>query len=48
MATPQDKIIEQLESDIERYKLEVFDLKGEVKILKAMIKDVTSEFKKEN
>ena len=28
MATPQDKIIDQLESDIERLKLNIFELKG--------------------
>ena len=42
MATSQDKIIVQLESNIERHNLEIFDLKvlkGEVKVLKAMIKD---------
>ena len=32
--TPQDKIIEQLESDIERHKLEIFEMKGEIQILK--------------
>ncbi|SVE54122.1 uncharacterized protein METZ01_LOCUS506976 [marine metagenome] len=32
--TPQDKIIAQLESDIERNKLEMFEMKGEIQILK--------------
>ena len=46
MLTPQDKIIEQLESDIERQKLEIFELKGEIKILKKMLKDATEELQK--
>ena len=46
MPTPQDKIIEQQESDIERLKLEIFELKGEVKILKKMLKDATEEIQK--
>jgi len=28
MSTPQDNIIEKLESEIERLKLEIFELKG--------------------
>ena len=44
--TPQDRIIEQLESDIERQKLEIFELKGEIKILKQMLKDATQELQK--
>ena len=47
MSTPQDKIIEQLESDIERYKLEIFELTGEIKILKHMLKDATEEIQKQ-
>ena len=47
MATPQDKIIKQLESDIERYKLEIFELKGEVKILKMQLKEATAELQKD-
>ena len=46
MPTPQDNIIEQQESDIERLKLEIFELKGEVKILKKMLKDATEEIQK--
>ena len=30
MLTPQDNIIEKLESEIERLKLEIFELKGDV------------------
>ena len=44
--TPQDRIIEQLESDIERQKLEIFELKGEIKILKQVLKDATQEIQK--
>ena len=39
VATPQEKIIEQLESDIERLKIEIFGLKGEINILKKMLKN---------
>ena len=44
--TSQDKIIEQLESDIERHKLEIFEMKGEIKILKQMLKDASAELQK--
>ena len=44
--TPQARIIEQLESDIERQNLEIFELKGEIKILKRMLKDATQELQK--
>ena len=46
MPTPQDRIIEQQESDLERLKLEIFELKGEIKILKKMLKDATEELQK--
>ena len=46
MSTPQDSIIEQQESDLERLKLEIFELKGEIKILKKMLKDTTEELQK--
>jgi len=46
MSTPQDSIIEQQESDLERLKLEIFELKGEIKILKKMLKDATEELQK--
>ena len=46
MPTPQDKIIDQQESDIERLKLEVFELQDEIKILKRMLKDATEELQK--
>ena len=47
VSTPQDKIIDQLESDLGRYKLEVFELQAEVKILKRMLKDATEEIQKQ-
>ena len=46
MPTPQDNIIEQQESDIERLKLDIFELKGEIKILRKMLKDATEEIQK--
>ena len=47
MATPQDKIIEQLESDIERFKLEIFELKGALRITKKQLKEATLELQKQ-
>ena len=41
MGIHQDRMIELLESDIERFKLEIFELKGELKILKGQLKEVT-------
>ena len=38
VATPQDKIIEQLEQVIERQRKEIFDLKEEIQILKIQLK----------
>ena len=46
MLTPEEKIIEQLESDIERLKLEIFELKGENKILKGQLKEAAIELQK--
>jgi chaperonin cofactor prefoldin len=46
MLTPEEKIIEQLESDIERLKLEIFELKGDNKILKGQLKEATIELQK--
>ena len=43
---PQHNIIEQLVSDIERLKLEIFELKGENKILKGQLKDATLELQR--
>tara|TARA_Y100000590_G_scaffold338304_1_gene385493 strand:- start:86 stop:265 length:180 start_codon:yes stop_codon:yes gene_type:complete len=46
MLTPEEKIIQQLESDIERLKLEIFELKGDNKILKGQLKEATIELQK--
>ena len=46
MITPEEKIIEQLESDIDRLKLALFELKGENKILKGQLKEATIELQK--
>ena len=46
MPTPEEKIIEQLESDIERLKLEIFELKGENKILKGQLKEAATELQR--
>ena len=46
MITPEEKIIEQLESDIDRLKLELFELKGENKILKGQLKEATIELQR--
>ena len=47
MSTPQDNIIEKLESEIERLKLGIFELKGELKITKGQLKEATLEFQKQ-
>ena len=39
----QNKIIEQLESDVERLKLEIFELKGNNKLLKMQLKECTEK-----
>ena len=39
MPTPQDRIIDQQESDIERLKMEIFELKGVIKLLKKQLKE---------
>ena len=46
MPTPQDRIIDQLESDIERLKMEIFELKGVNKLLKKQLKEATEELQK--
>ena len=38
MSTPQDKIIEQLESVIERQRKKLFDIKEENQLLKIQLK----------
>ena len=52
--TPQDKIIEQLEANIGllrdsviRLELEIFELKGNNKILKGQLKETTLELQKQ-
>ena len=54
MTTPQDKIIEQLEDNIRllrdsvtRLELEIFELKGDNKILKGALKEATLELQKQ-
>ena len=47
MATPQDKIIEQLESDIERMKLEIFELKGDNKVLRMQLKECSEKLQEQ-
>ena len=46
MGTPQEKSIEHLESDIERLKLEIFELKGDNKILRSQLNQATAELQK--
>ena len=46
MSTPEERIIEQLESDIERHKLKIFEMQSEIKILKQMLKDVSVDLQK--
>ena len=40
--TPQDRIIERLENEIERLKLELFEVKGELKLNKKLLKEATA------
>ena len=40
--TPQDRIIEKLENDIERLKLELFEVQGELKLNKKLLKEATT------
>ncbi len=54
MITPQDKIIEQLETNIRllrdsvtRLEPEMFELKGDNKILKGQLKEATLELQKQ-
>ena len=54
MTTPQDKIIEQLEANIRllrdsvtRLELEIFELKGDNKILKGQLEKATAELQKQ-
>ena len=47
VATPQDIIIDQLESDIERLKLEIFELKGDNKLLKMQLKECATKLQEQ-
>ena len=40
--TPLDRIIEKLENDIERLKLELFEVQGELKLNKKLLKEATT------
>ena len=44
---PQDKIIDQLESDNERLKLEIFELKGDNKLLKMQLKECATKLQEQ-
>ena len=47
MATPEENIIEKLESEIDRLNLEIFELKGALKITKGQLKEATLELQKQ-
>ena len=47
MTTPQNKIIDQLESDIERLKVEIFDLKGDNKLLRMQLKECSEKLQEQ-
>ena len=47
MATPQDKIIGQQESDIERLKTEIFELKGDIKLLRMQLKECSEKLQEQ-
>ena len=47
MSTPQDRIVEQLESEIGRLELEIDELKEELRISKKMLEDITEELRKD-
>ena len=47
VATPQDKIIEQQESDIERLKTELFELKGAIKLLRMQLKECSEKLQEQ-
>ena len=46
MPTSQDRIIEQLKSEIERLTLEIDEIKEELQISEKMLEDVTGELQK--
>ena len=47
MGTSQVKIIEQLESDIERLKVKVFELKGDNKLLRMQLKECSEKLQEQ-
>ena len=47
MTTPQENMIDKLESEIKYLKLERFELKGELKITKGQLKEATIELQKQ-
>ena len=47
MSTPEENIIEKLESEIDRLNLEIFELKGALKITKGQLKEATLELQKQ-
>ena len=47
MSTSQDNVIEKLESEIERLKLEIFELNGGFKITKSQLKEASNELQKQ-
>ena len=46
MITPQDRIVEQLELPIDRLKIDIFELKGENKLLRTQLKEATEKLQK--
>ena len=46
MLTPQDRIKEHLEAELERLTLEREDVKEELQVIKKMLEDATVELKK--
>ena len=47
MPTPKDKIIDQLESDIERLKVKIFELKGDNKLLRIQLKECSEKLQEQ-
>ena len=47
MTTPLEKIIEQLESNIESLKREIFDLKGDNKLLRMQLKECSNKLQEQ-
>jgi len=45
--TPQDKIIEQQESDIERLKTVIFELNGDIKLLRMQLKECSEKLQEQ-